>query len=799
MSKEYKSVAIIIDNFSSQSLQYGNVNLYNFNNNEFVAQDTLNEYDKTHGDWVLDEFYSQLDDPNSTEIILIDIDAAVDGAYLDPIQFSILFEKIGSFWSSETVIESITESWIAQNNSSLVEYIPVVLSFSATGGNPTWSGRYALEYFMNGFTALVQATANVDSINPDPSNWGNTYPDVINVGAYNVDKNDNFLYTKPSNSATVDILANGYTVSGGLAGFGTSYATPNISAEIVNLLTGYFDVVNELLADGIILQSDLNSSVIIDYSDFISNVLLVNNIVTQQDLNIFGEVSYSDYINLILDLISTDIYLELDSGWGIVPFSVLSDDVINSSNPIKIQQLDTGLINYHIVDSAYEAPSINNTILTANADLFIVLEDSYQLIDVLANDIGTVLNIVSGYANNGTIDLINGNLYYAPNANFSGTDTVYYSITDGISNTWSTAAITITEINDIPQITSVEQALFLYEDATDITGIVTATDADDSAEYYSFDFVGDSAYGMFVIDANSGVWTYTLNNDLYATQSLAQDEFQKEIFILIVTDHHGDFSTQVLTIDIIGVNDVPVANSDTATVKEDAAVIIDVLANDSDIDNNALGVISASAENGIVVVNTDTTLTYTPNLNYNGVDTISYTIDDGYGGIDKGLVSVDISAIDDTTILYNDKILTNLQVQISNTTFDINNGFFAIDQDVNFNYITLSNESAYQGSTSILDMYDTLDLIGQDVNTIKTHAADINNDDIININDLYAIIGDIGSQPGHFDLIDQNGNRINQLNSSLLDLDNQLTLVANGDVDLSGSFNDQYFYSSELL
>jgi len=91
MSKEYKSVAIIIDNFSSQSLQYGNVNLYNFNNNEFVAQDTLNEYDKTHGDWVLDEFYSQLDDPNSTEIILIDIDAAVDGAYLDPIQFSILF------------------------------------------------------------------------------------------------------------------------------------------------------------------------------------------------------------------------------------------------------------------------------------------------------------------------------------------------------------------------------------------------------------------------------------------------------------------------------------------------------------------------------------------------------------------------------------------------------------------------------------------------------------------------------------------------------------------------------------
>jgi len=799
MPKIYQSFVVIVDNFSSQSLQYDNVNLYNFSNNEFVAQDTLNEYGKTHGDWVLDEFYAQLDNPNSVEIILIDIDAAANFDYLDPIQFNLLFSKTGSFWSRTTVIEEITASWMNQNNSALVEYIPVALSFSATGGSPDWSERYALEYFMDGFTALVQATANVDSNNPDSSNWANTYSDVIAVGAYNIDKNDNFLYTNPNNSGTVDILANGYITSDGVAGFGTSYATPNISAEIANLLANYFDTVNTLLADGTILQSDLQISSVIDFSNFISKVLLQNNVITQQDLNIFGEINYADYIDLLLDLISTEVYLEVDSGWEATPFLVLSDDVVNSADPVKIQQLDTGLSNYHIVSSAFELPTINNTTLVANPDLFTVLEDSSQLIDVLANDVGSIIGVTSGYASNGSIDLVNGNIHYTPNANFSGIDTVGYSITDGITSASSTATITVIAVNDIPQITSAEQTLFLYEDSISVSGVVTATDADDSAEYYSFSAFGDSAYGIFTVDANSGVWTYTLNNDLVITQALTEWEIQKEIFTLVVTDHHGDFSTQALTINIVGTNDAPIANNDTATTKEDETIIIDVLANDNDIDNNVLSVVSASAENGTVVINNDATLSYIANLNFNGMDTINYTANDGYGGSDSGLVSVTVSAVADSTVLFNDNILTNLQVQISNTSININNGFFDIDQTIDFDFMTLVNEANYQGQVDILDMYSLLNLIGDDVNTIQTHAADTNNDDIIDIIDLYTVLGGIGSQPVYFDLIDQSGNRVNQLSLDLLDKDSQLTLVANGDVNLSNSFEDQYVYSAELI
>ena len=54
---------------------------------------------------------------------------------------------------------------------------------------------------------------------------------------------------------------------------------------------------------------------------------------------------------------------------------------------------------------------------------------------------------------------------------------------------------------------------------------------------------------------------------------------------------------------VTAVNDAPLALPDSATTDEDTAVIIDVLANDSDVDEDSLTVISASATNGTVDIN----------------------------------------------------------------------------------------------------------------------------------------------------------------------------------------------------
>jgi hypothetical protein len=55
-----------------------------------------------------------------------------------------------------------------------------------------------------------------------------------------------------------------------------------------------------------------------------------------------------------------------------------------------------------------------------------------------------------------------------------------------------------------------------------------------------------------------------------------------------------------------------------------------VLANDIDVDGDTLTVTSVTqGANGSVIDNGDGTITYTPDPDWNGVDTYTYTVSDG--------------------------------------------------------------------------------------------------------------------------------------------------------------------------
>ena len=77
--------------------------------------------------------------------------------------------------------------------------------------------------------------------------------------------------------------------------------------------------------------------------------------------------------------------------------------------------------------------------------------------------------------------------------------------------------------------------------------------------------------------------------------------------------------------------------------RKTSEVTVDVLANDSDPEGNGLSVTGASALHGCVVINEDGTLTYTPDANYHGGDTITYTISDGEGGTASATVAVTVN------------------------------------------------------------------------------------------------------------------------------------------------------------
>jgi CSLREA domain-containing protein len=95
-------------------------------------------------------------------------------------------------------------------------------------------------------------------------------------------------------------------------------------------------------------------------------------------------------------------------------------------------------------------------------------------------------------------------------------------------------------------------------------------------------------------------------------------------------------------------NPPPVAVNDAAATNEDTAVLINILANDRDPDNDVLTMRLASGPgNGTAVVNADGSLTYTPNANFNGVDSVTYQVNDGTVDSNLATVTMTINPVND--------------------------------------------------------------------------------------------------------------------------------------------------------
>lgn len=71
-----------------------------------------------------------------------------------------------------------------------------------------------------------------------------------------------------------------------------------------------------------------------------------------------------------------------------------------------------------------------------------------------------------------------------------------------------------------------------------------------------------------------------------------------------------------------------VAVTDTTTTNEDTSVAIDVLANDSDLDGDTLSISSVDQTVYGTTIIANGKLTYTPNANYNGSDSFTYSFSD---------------------------------------------------------------------------------------------------------------------------------------------------------------------------
>ena len=119
-------------------------------------------------------------------------------------------------------------------------------------------------------------------------------------------------------------------------------------------------------------------------------------------------------------------------------------------------------------------------------------------------------------------------------------------------------------------------------------------------------------------------------------------------FTYTISDGNGGSATGTVTVTVNQPappsNRQPIANPDSATTTSGLSVTIPVLANDTDPDNHRLSVTGATqGSGGSVRVNTDSSVTYTANAAYSGIDRFTYTISDGNGGSATGTVTVTVN------------------------------------------------------------------------------------------------------------------------------------------------------------
>ncbi|MDY6874909.1 MAG: tandem-95 repeat protein [Chloroflexota bacterium] len=283
---------------------------------------------------------------------------------------------------------------------------------------------------------------------------------------------------------------------------------------------------------------------------------------------------------------------------------------------------------------------------TAEDDSDTTDEDTPVVIDVLANDSDpdgddlTVSDYDVTSTEGGTVDCTSaGMCTYTPPADFGGSDTFDYTISDGYGGSdTATVTVTVNLVNDPP--VAVDDADATDEDTPVIISVTANdTDVDGTINPATVTIVDEPSDGSVSVDPVSGDVTYSPDADFNGSDS----------FTYTVEDDEGAVSNvATVTVTVAAANDPPVAVDDSDTTDEDTPVVIDVLANDSDPDGDDLTVSDydvTSTEGGTVDCTSAGLCTYTPPAGFSGSDTFGYTISDGHGGSDTATVTVTVVAL----------------------------------------------------------------------------------------------------------------------------------------------------------
>lgn len=203
---------------------------------------------------------------------------------------------------------------------------------------------------------------------------------------------------------------------------------------------------------------------------------------------------------------------------------------------------------------------------------------------------------------------------------------------------------------------------------------------------------GTSGIGKGTVDSTSFVLSSTNGEDL-TLDLIANIEFAARLQSV------GGKGPQKISVTAPA---APDAIDDNADTLEDTPVTVDVIANDTDADGDALTIIEVGAAmNGIVEI-VDNQIIYTSNEHWSGVDSFTYRVFDGDGGFDIATATIAVEAVADAPEL---SLSVRAGANVNEVIVDISSAL--VDTDGSETYILTFN-----------DLPDGVELQGADGNQI---------------------------------------------------------------------------------
>lgn len=305
------------------------------------------EVEVAHGDWVVEAICQTLVDPSKTEILCIDVDTLTNDGDFGKLFHNTSYALDGVTYTG-TNIKKILEDFFFYNDSRSTEnqsdYVYTLSGITMSLSGAASAPNYASSFISELETYKIPFFQSAPNVNKGVFDWSTFVPNVISVGAWNVDGSDNLLVASETAIPTIDLYANGYIQKADWGEtFGTSFATPTAAAAFADYLNAF---IKQLHASGQTVE-DIEISddqlAAIDYTNFIDSVVGLISKPVDIGLNFLGSPLTDVRINILEETLQNDGTqpVKVNFGSGIQGLTLSSITAVSDGNSTSTESEET--------------------------------------------------------------------------------------------------------------------------------------------------------------------------------------------------------------------------------------------------------------------------------------------------------------------------------------------------------------------------------------------------------------------------------------------------------------------------